>query len=51
MNFHQQVIEKTKFSQEYHQHYEFLPYGRQHDGFDRTQTGPQTGNTHFPDEF
>ena len=51
INFHQQVIEKTIFSQEYHQHYEFLLQSRQHDDFDRTQTGLEAGNTHFPHVF
>ena len=30
---------------------EFLPQSRQHDDFDRTQTGLDSGNTHFPDIF
>ena len=30
---------------------EILPQSRQHDDFDRTQTGLETGNTHFPDIF
>ena len=46
-----QEYEKIPADGKYHQHFKFLPHGRPHDDCARTQTGPQTGNTHFPMNF